>query len=287
MGSTSCLHGRCCRRVARNALAISVFLAAALAHTGAPRFVVFDDVTSSFDAGHQYFLMELIRQQLQSPKNPVGLQFIILSHDGLLEKYFDRYGSAGGWHHHRLQGSPPMGAILSQAQDASRLKGTIVKLLDAGQITQAEPLLRQYLEYVLQRIIRKVNIPVPIDFAMKDHTRMVSNCLDSITQAVDLHKSAGTSILEARQVQDFEGVYVPALVGNWVSHYETTSGSSLSAPVLKGLINTIDAIAECFKHDYVQGAAKARRWYSALSSNSFWSLRARADRRTSALCSLP
>ena len=42
----------------RNALAISVFLAAALKHSGAPRFVVLDDVTSSFDAGHQYFLME-------------------------------------------------------------------------------------------------------------------------------------------------------------------------------------------------------------------------------------
>ena len=39
----------------RNALAISVFLSAALKHSGAPRFVVLDDVTSSFDAGHQYF----------------------------------------------------------------------------------------------------------------------------------------------------------------------------------------------------------------------------------------
>ncbi len=30
-------------------------------HSGTPRFVVLDDVTSSFDAGHQYFLMELVR----------------------------------------------------------------------------------------------------------------------------------------------------------------------------------------------------------------------------------
>ena len=87
----------------RNALAISVFLAAALKHSGAPRFVVLDDVTSSFDAGHQYFLMELIRTKLQQPQNADGLQFIVLSHDGLLEKYFDRLGGTTSWHHNKLQ----------------------------------------------------------------------------------------------------------------------------------------------------------------------------------------
>ena len=63
----------------RNALAISVFLAAALKDTGAPRFIVLDDVTSSFDSGHQYSVMELIRS-IQQPLNAQGLQFIILSH---------------------------------------------------------------------------------------------------------------------------------------------------------------------------------------------------------------
>src|SRR3546814_9486818 len=65
----------------RNALAIAVFLAAAAKHSGVPRFVVLDDVTSSFDAGHQYFLMELIRTKLQQPKNAKGLQFIIRSEE--------------------------------------------------------------------------------------------------------------------------------------------------------------------------------------------------------------
>ena len=113
----------------RNALAISVFLAAALKHSGKPRFVVLDDVTSSFDAGHQYWLMELIRTKLQQPQNVDGLQFIILSHDGLLEKYFDRLSGTIGWHHNKLQGSPPMGAILNQTQDANRLKTMIDSLL--------------------------------------------------------------------------------------------------------------------------------------------------------------
>jgi len=249
----------------RNALAISVFLAAALKHSGAPRFVVLDDVTSSFDAGHQYFLMELIRTKLQQPQNADGLQFIILSHDGLLEKYFDRLGGTTGWHHNKLQGSPPMGAILHQAQGADRLKTTIASLLSAGQVSQAEPLIRQYLEYTLQQIIRRVDIPVPIDFAIKDTSRMVNNCLDAITSAVELHKKAGTLVLNAKQVQDIDTSHVPAIVGNWVSHYETGSGSSLSAPVLVGVIKSIDSLAECFRYDDASGDSTVRKWYRSLS----------------------
>ena len=248
----------------RNALAISVFLAAATKHSGVPRFVVLDDVTSSFDAGHQYFLMELIRTKLQQPNNPDGLQFIILSHDGLLEKYFDRLGGTTDWHHNKLQGSPPMGAILSQTQGADRLKNTISTLLSAGQISQAEPLIRQYLEFKLQQIIRKVDIPVPIDFVIKDTNRMVSNCLDAITSAVDLHKKAGSLILDAKQVGDLGAVHVPAIVGNWVSHYETGSGSSLSAPVLSGVMSSIDALTECFRYDDSSSGSNVRRWYRSL-----------------------
>jgi len=203
----------------RNALAIAVFLAAAVKHSGTPRFVVLDDVTSSFDAGHQYFLMELVRTKLQQPKNPQGLQFIILSHDGLLEKYFDRLGGTPDWRHNKLQGAPPMGAILSQTQGADRLKNTINTLLAAGQVSQAEPLIRQYLEYKLQQIIRRVDLPVPIDFAIKDTSRMVGNCLDAITSAVDLHNRAGSLILDAQQIADLDTAHVPAIVGNWVSHY--------------------------------------------------------------------
>ena len=248
----------------RNALAISVFLAAALKHSGVPRFVVMDDVTSSFDAGHQYFLMELIRTKMQQPQNADGLQFIILSHDGLLEKYFDRLDGTPGWHHNKLQGAPPMGAILHQAQGTDRLKSTITSLLSAGQVTQAEPLIRQYLEYRLQQIIRRVDIPVPIDFAIKDTSRMVSHCLDAITSAIDLHKKAGTLAINAQQVQDIDTAHVPAIVGNWVSHYETGSGSSLSAPVLRGVITSIDALAECFRYDNTSGGTTVRRWYKAL-----------------------
>ena len=248
----------------RNALAISVFLAAALKHSGAPRFVVLDDVTSSFDAGHQLLLMELIRTKLQQPQNADGLQFIILSHDGLLEKYFDRMDDKTVWHHNKLQGSPPMGAILRQSQGADHLKQNVSSLLAAGQVKQAEPLIRQYLEYKLLQIIRKVDIPVPIDFAIKDTSRMINHCLDAITSAIKLHKKAGTLVLDDQQVHDIDSSHMPAILSNWVSHYETGSGSSLSAPALNGVIRSIEDLAECFRYDDVSSDSTVRRWYKAL-----------------------
>jgi hypothetical protein len=65
----------------RNALAICIYLAAVLQSSSRARFVVLDDVTSSFDAGHQWSLMELIRTKIAYPANPNGPQVIILSHD--------------------------------------------------------------------------------------------------------------------------------------------------------------------------------------------------------------
>jgi hypothetical protein len=95
---------------------------------------------------------------------------------------------------------------------------------------------------------------------------MVGNCIDAITAAVDLHKRAGTLILDAQQISDLDTVHVPAIVGNWVSHYETCSGSSLSAPVLAGVVSSIDALAECFRYDNMSGGTTVRRWYRSLSS---------------------
>jgi hypothetical protein len=161
-----------------------------------------------------------------------------------------------------------MGAIMTQMQDANRLKVASENFLAAGQLTQAEPLIRQYLEYRLQQIIRKVAIPVPIDFAIKDHSRMVSNCLAAINEAIDIQKRAGSLVLDVQQVQDLDTVHVPALLGNWVNHYETGSGSSLSAPMLRSVIQSIDDLTECFRFDATSGGATQRRWYKSLSSRT-------------------
>jgi hypothetical protein len=230
----------------RNAVAASIFLAAALRYNGTSRFVVLDDVTSSFDAGHQFSLMEAIRTKLQQPATANGLQFIILSHDSALEKYFDKQNGTTDWSHQKLQGMPPIGRVMVSAQEADRLKVQAKSLLNAGQVDLGAPFVRQYLEYKLGHIISKLEIPCPPDYATRGDKRTISTYLDAIVDAVDLYQAAGRCVLGGQQITDIKNTHVPSLVGNFVSHYETGSGTPFGAYALLGVLQSIDALADCF-----------------------------------------
>jgi len=250
----------------RNALAISIFLSAALNHKGAANFMVLDDVTSSFDAGHQWYLMELLRTRIGRPLNSDGPQVIVLSHDGLLEKYFDRMASEGHIHHQRLQGAPPSGFVFAQTQDANRLRQSAEAALQAGQVEKASPLVRQYLEFVLLEVIRSVSIPVPLDFSIRDDRKMVQNCIDAITGMVETRERAGDLVLTQKQRADLKSILVPCLVSNWVNHYATASSSSLTPHVLLGVLDAVDDFAECFKYQCSCGGSTQPRFYKTLTA---------------------
>lgn len=251
----------------RNALAISVFLSAAARRGQTPRFVVLDDVTSSFDSGHQFKLMEHIRTELQHRAGDAGLQFIVLSHDVTLEKYFDRLNDGDGWSHQKLHGWPPMTPITSQGQDVSRLRSEAERFLRAGQVQEGAGLIRQYLEFVLLQIIRRVKIPVPLDLAVSDHMRMVGACVDAITSAVDLHQRAGDLVLEPGQVSALTGRHVPAIVANWISHYSSGGSAAFSPALLLSVLKDIDQLADCFK--FSPDPARAdRRYYRTLAART-------------------
>jgi hypothetical protein len=232
----------------RNAVAASIFLSAALRYNGTPRFMILDDVTSSFDAGHQFSLMEAIRTKLQQPANPTGLQFIILSHDTALEKYFDKQNGTVGWFHQKLQGMPPMGRVMISAQEADRLKVQAQNFLHAGQVEFGAPFVRQYLEYKLGHVISKLQIPVPPDYVTRGDNRTVSTYLTAIVEMIDLYQAAGQCVLSQQQIADIKTTHAPAIVANYVSHYETGTGAPIGAYALLGVLQSIDALADCFTY---------------------------------------
>ena len=248
----------------RNAVAASIFLAAAIRYNGTPRFVVLDDITSSFDAGHQFSLMEAIRTKLQQPANPAGLQFIILSHDSALEKYFDKQNGTVDWSHQKLQGMPPIGRVMVTAQEADRLKVQAQNLLNGGQVDLGAPFVRQYLEYKLGHIISKLEIPCPPDYATRGDKRTISTYLDAIVDAVDLYQAAGRCVLSAQQIADVKNTHVPSIVGNFVSHYETGSGTPFGAYALLGVLQSIDALADCFTWTDTNQSPSLKKYYRRL-----------------------
>jgi DNA repair exonuclease SbcCD ATPase subunit len=233
----------------RNAVAASIFLAAATRYGGVPRFMVLDDVTSSFDAGHQFSLMDTIRSYLRHGAVggvQDGLQFIILSHDTSLEKYFDRLNGTTEWHHQKLQGMPPRGRVMASTQEADRLKTHALQHLNAGQVDIGEPFVRQYLEYKLGQVITRLSVPVPPDYVTRGDRRTLSTYMDAIAEAVKLYQAAGRCVLTPQQASDLQTRHSTAIMSNYVSHYESSAGTPFSAYALLGVVQSVDDLAACF-----------------------------------------
>lgn len=248
----------------RNAVAASIFLAAAIKHKGTPRFMILDDITSSFDAGHQFNLMEGIRCKLQQPTNPDGLQFIILSHDVALEKYFDTLNSTPDWRHQKLQGMPPVGRVMIGAQESDRLKAVALGHLNAGQVDIGAPLVRQYLEYKLGQIITRLQVPVPPDYATRGDRRTLSTYLSSIIGSVQLFQKAGICVLSTQQIADLTSRHAPTIILNYVSHYETGVGTPFSAYTLIGVLQSVDDLANCFTYRDTTQTPPVTKFYRRL-----------------------
>ncbi|MDO9117582.1 MAG: AAA family ATPase [Nitrospira sp.] len=246
----------------RNAVASAIFLATAMKHSGVPRFMVLDDVTSSFDAGHQFALMDALRTLMRYGAVPDGLQFIILSHDTSLEKYFDKLNGTTDWHHQKLQGMPPKGRLMVSAQEVDRLKAQAQQHLNAGQIDIGAPFLRQYLECKLAQIISRLVIPVPPDYATRGDRRTLSTYIEAITEAVTLYQAAGRCVMSAQQISDLQNHHAPSIVGNFVSHYETGAGTPFNAYALLGVLQSIDDLAGCFT--YIDPTNGQKKYYRQL-----------------------
>lgn len=246
----------------RNAFAVSVYLAAAKLYGGDARFMLLDDVTSSFDAGHQFHLMEVIRTKFARPGEPDGPQVLLLSHDTLLEKLFNKNANNPGWQHVRLEGTART-AVLPQSNAGNRVRDATVRFLNAGQVEDGALRLRQYLEYKLLEVIGRVNIPVPVDFALDDTKKQVQAALDAIQEAVALHRAAGQLVLSPQQLSGLQ-THIASITGNFLSHYATGSTQAFSGSSLLGVVSAIDAYAECFTYEDPPGSGY-RRYYHSLS----------------------
>lgn len=248
----------------RNAFAISVYLAAASLYGGAPRFLIFDDVTSSFDGGHQYHLMQVISSSFARPGMAGGPQVIVLSHDTLLEKYFNTQVNNGIWWHQRIEGSPRT-AVLPQSNAVNRVRDSILSFLNAGNAIDGGSRIREYLEFRLEEVINRCRIPVPIDVAISDDKRLCSAYLDAIKEAVKLHKAAGSLILTAPQEAGLNTAMM-TIVSNYLAHWNTGQTASFTANALLGVMQAVDNFTECFKFEPVPGAQ--RKYYRNLASQN-------------------
>lgn len=247
----------------RNAFAMAVFLSAAMVAKPTARFMILDDITSSFDGGHQFNLLRAIRTKVAHPANPDGPQVIMLSHDGLLEKHFDTLRGSS-WVHTRMNSTAPVGRVDAPPLQGERLRSMIGDRLDAGQPDDASRLVRQYLEFTLQDIVRKLKIPVPLEFAIQENTRLAGECVQAIRNAMDLVRATGQLILTQQQQTEVDNIFASLQIGNWLAHYSSATSVPMTPHAVRGVVQDIDRLADCFRYDCRCTGTAKREWYKSL-----------------------
>ncbi len=182
---------------ARNAFAISLYLAAASLYGGLPKFVVPDDVMSSFVAGHQHFLVELIRTTFARPeRDRTAGDPLEPRHDARWCRFnATRFGNV---RHQRLEDH----CRLPSCRRPERLVKVRDRTIRCSRPSPADPQSEGgacVFEYRLSDLISALRIPVPVDIAFIDDAKLSSEFLKAIEAAVKLHKAANNPELDAAQ----------------------------------------------------------------------------------------
>ena len=142
------------------------------------------------------------------------------------------------------------------------VRDTTIALLNAGRVSEAAPRIRQYLEYRLHEVIDRCRIPVPMDVAFGDDKQTPGEYLSAIDAAVNLHRAAGSLVLEPTQLTNLQ-LASATMVGNFLSHWATGQTQAFSAHALLGVMQAIDSFVDCFKYQPTAGGA--RMYYRSLS----------------------
>jgi len=247
----------------RNALCLSTYFASALNRNTKSNFIVLDDITSSFDSGHQFYLLELIKDRISKISNKKGKQIIMLTHDGLIRKTLNGYNNNNkNWSHYNLVGN----------KDEIRLKeftSDDFKRIISDKINRGDNLgsdLRSYYEFVILDIIEKLDIPIPYNLILNRDKRLIDDLLKALNEIIQLRKSSKKkSIKNLPSTTDFKSFVQQ--IGNNLSHIESAMCSSISKPVLISYVDYIDSIKQRFQYECKCLRNQGLVYYKSLDGN--------------------
>ncbi len=230
----------------RNALSLSIYFASALKSRNPGNFIIVDDITSSFDSGHQLFLLDLIKRRVaKNSLNRNGKQIIFLTHDGLLRKALNEANGQRNWLHYELNYNTDVTSL--RPFSSTDLKNIIIRKIHNNDYFSSD--LRIYYESVLWEIIEQLNLEIPYSLINSHKDKMVNNLIQAIGEIIEMKKTCRkvkASLLLPSKA-DFKA-YIQQL-GNNLSHWSTASTSSLSTATLLHIVSDIDNLKQRFQYN--------------------------------------
>ena len=189
-----------------NCFGISFFLASVIAFNKENKFIVLDDVISSFDTNHRKRFADLLFEKF------ADYQIILLTHETEWFNYVRQIAKKKSWHIGEIKWTETKGTHLDE--QPNELKALIEINLANGSVDLLGNPIRKYLEAILKDIC--LNLDVKVSFRLNDFNekRMPDELLNELKSKIN--KNAGQDLKSKLPIID--RVANSSLLGNLLSH---------------------------------------------------------------------
>ena len=189
-----------------NCFGISFFLASVIAFNKENKFIVLDDVISSFDTNHRKRFADLLFEKFSS------YQIVLLTHESEWFNYIQQIAKKRNWLLGEIKWTEPKGTHLEE--QPKELKELIEFNIANGTIDLLGNPIRKYLEYILKDICISLEVKVSFKYNDINEKRMPDELLNALKSEINKH--AGQDLKNKLPIID--RVVNSSLLGNLLSH---------------------------------------------------------------------
>jgi len=215
-----------------NSLGVVLFLANARIFNKQAKFLVLDDIVTSFDTSHRRRLLRLLRDEFSD------WQIIILTHESVWFEIIKKEMAQHGWKFHEVRADGPNGIVLDDSP--ASLKEIIAQKKGKDDVTND---LRKLLESVLKEICASLEVKVVFRFNEWNEKRMADELISQLRSAL------GDKSPDLKKHAVFSDLAGSALVANLVSHDNTDKIVGEDIDVLLEDIEKLAALFTCAECD--------------------------------------
>lgn len=189
-----------------NGYGIAFFLASVNAFNKENKFLIFDDVISSFDTKHRKKFADLLFEYFSD------YQIVLLTHETEWYQYVKQLAKRKGWLANEINWSDSRGTHLKEIP--TDLKEYIEKKIKENSSEELGNAIRKYLEHLLKEICVNLEVKVAFKFNDINEKRMCDELLNELKSKITKH---GSEDLKARK-KIIERMVNSTIFGNLVSH---------------------------------------------------------------------
>ncbi len=184
-----------------NSIGVVLFLANARIFNKQAKFLVLDDIVTSFDTSHRRRLLRLLRDEFSD------WQIIILTHENVWFDIIKREMGQHGWLFHEVRSDDTNGILLENSP--ATLKEIIKQKKGKEDVSND---LRKLLELVLKNICHALQVKVAFRFNEINERRMADELISQLRATLNDKSS------DIQKTQIFSDLAGSALIANLVSH---------------------------------------------------------------------